>query len=174
MKPNFSKNQSRPGAVFMISALMVAMFLVSGCGSDDDPVAPGGGGGGGGIGGSVTATIDGVAFTSIVVQAINNGGVIGVGASDSNVNNAFGFGWVDTGATSYSIGVASATNATVSHLQGSLWQASGPSGNGTITITTKTATRIAGTFSFSLPRVSGTEGPAVLEITNGSFDAEFQ
>ena len=145
--------------------LLVGMLGFAGCGSDDSPTDPGGGGGGGGIGGT--------AFSALVVQAINNGGIIGIGASDANSENVLGFGWVDTGEPSYDMEVGSAATGTVVRSSGGTWQAGGDLGSGTITVSTLTATRVTGSFFFTADGVIGTENPASLVVASGTFDAEF-
>lgn len=159
---------------WMMAVLLIGILAVAGCGDDDDPASPtGGGNGGGGGNASVTASINGEAFTAVVAQAVNNNGIIGVGSSTENAETTIGFGWIDTGAPTYSIEPGSAATGTVITVGGSGWQARDDDGSGTINVTTLTSTRVAGTFSFTAVRYTGTETPIETVVTNGKFDVEF-
>ncbi|MDX2473717.1 MAG: hypothetical protein QNL91_08390 [Candidatus Krumholzibacteria bacterium] len=166
----YGRRSGRQISVLM-TMLLLGLLTLGGCGSDDDPADPGGGGGGG-IGGTVTATVNGESFSAAVVQGVRNGGIIGVGSSNVGAELAIGFGWLDTGEPSYTISVGSAANGTVIKAGGGTWQASGDQGSGTIFVETLTATRVAGTFSFTAVVVGTTGSPATMNVTNGTFDAE--
>jgi hypothetical protein len=156
--------------IWLTAVVLISHLAVAGCGGDDDPTNPTGGSSGTG---SVTATIDGAAWSAGFAQAVNNSGIVGVGSSSTSSEKVIGFGWVDTGASTYTIAPGSATNGTVTILGGSGWSASGDMGSGTVNVTTLTATRVAGTFSFTAPRYTGTDTPDPTVVTNGSFDVEF-
>lgn len=159
----------------LLAVLWIGLFSFAGCGGDDDPTTPGGGDGGENNNGTgtVTATVDGVSWSAVVAQAVNNSGIIGIGASDTSAQTTIGIGWLNTGANSYTIGPGSTANGTVVSAGGSGWHASGDVGSGTLNVTTLTATRVAGTFSFSAVRYTGTEDPVTIQVTNGAFDVNF-
>ena len=163
--------RSGPQISVLMTILLLGLLTLGGCGSDDNPADPGGGGGGG-VGGTVTATVNGEPYSAAVVQGVRNGGAIGVGSSDVGAELIIGFGWLDTGEPSYNISVGSAATGTVVKAAGGTWQASGDQGSGTIVVETLTATRVAGTFSFTAVLVSTTGSPATMTVTNGTFDAE--
>ena len=66
------------------------------------------------------------------------------------------------------MGPSLANNATFN--EGALnWTAINTQGSGTITVTTLTADRVVGTFTFEVAAV-GTQTPATRSLTNGTFD----
>lgn len=175
IRQGWSRNNGR---LFLCLIVLVLPMLLIGCGGDDDPTDPnrgGNNGGNNGGGGSNTfsATVDGVTWTAVAVQAINNAGVLGVGASDAGGDFSIGLGWVDTGASSYTFAQGVIANATVIGTDGTSWQAMGDDGSGTITITSLSSEAVAGTFSFTAPRLSGTGDPMTRVVTNGTFNVDF-
>ena len=140
----------------------LSLLVISGCG--DDIIAPDLGNG---IDGSVTMQIDGTSWTATFATASNQGGIVGIGAGDTQ-GVGFGFAFVGTTTGTYSVGPTLANNATYS--EGSLaWSAVNTQGSGTISVTTLTADRVAGTFTFEVEAV-GTHTPATKSLTSGTFD----
>ena len=157
--------------------LTVLTALLSGaCNSTTNP-NPGGGGGGGGGGNSFSATIDGVAWSAssslvtVTGASVNGSGTIiltGTSVPDGHsvaltlsfisVPGTYPLG-VNTVSTQGGIGIVSEPpNSYTTPLSGSA---------GTVTITARTSTRIAGTFSFV--GKSGV-GATTRTVTSGSFD----
>jgi hypothetical protein len=159
--------------------------MVAACGGSD-PTGSNGGTGGGGGGGSTSmqASIDGQAWTSdgnqLTVSAGTSvpGTVVITGTHVVGPTNYKSISLLLAyigGPGTYPLGVNNVTNAGG---VGSVVIASGAtttnwltplSGEaGTLTVTTLTATRLAGTFSFVAPPVLGSG--ASVNVTNGSFD----
>ena len=158
----------------VLPVLILVLFLVAGCGGDDDnPADPGGGNGGGTNGVKMSATVDGSAWQAVTAYALNNGGIVAVGSSNENGETGIGFGFQDNGTGTYTIGPGLIPNANITSLGGTSWSASSSNGSGTIVVTTLTADRIAGTFEFIAERITGTGEPATRTVTNGTFDLEF-
>ncbi len=160
-------------------ALVVFGLLVVGCGGGDgSPTGTGNGGGGGGTS-PMSATIDGVKWTASksAVQVSGNATPTAQGTiTISGVNTSTGFGltislsYVSAAGT-YPLGVNIGTNAggvaTVTESP-NFWNTPLNGGAGTVVITTRTATRIAGTFEFTAAPIVG--GGANAVVTEGKFD----
>jgi len=123
-------------------------------------------------GGSITLKADGVSWNaSLAVQAVNTNGVINITGSDSNAKQAsiLLYGVSQTGSYSMTAGMAHQLRWTAGLEQSDTYMANGLVGNGTITVTELTSTKIKGTFSFTGVNTSGTSK----NITDGSFTANF-
>jgi hypothetical protein len=166
---------------------MTGVWLLAACGGSDSPTDPDDPGGATGT--RMTATIDGQPWSAStatgMVAALQfapaSGGYIilgtettaagGVGSSMSfTINNITGPGTYPLGVDAVSVygGFAGFTAA-----NGAVWFTPMSGAAGTITITTLTTTRIAGTFAFSATAsTGGATGTRV--VTNGVFDAPFQ
>jgi hypothetical protein len=165
----------------LVGALVIIVgFFVAGCGSDEAPTNPNNGSGGGGGGTTIfKAKIDGVdwAATSNTVQVTGNTpanpqGTISI--SGGNITSGIGMGLTlsyISGTGTYAFGVNPGSSAggvaTVSDAPDS-WSTPLNGASGSITISTRTATRIAGTFQFTASPVLG-GGPDVA-VTAGEFD----
>ena len=108
-----------------------------------------------GPGGTLTAIVDGVAFTN-TVRASNTGTFVSVSALSTVNANTLQIGFVASAtAGTTTPGPASPTSLTfTSGPQGTLtasWTAGARQGNGTLTIATLTATGMSGIFSFNAP-----------------------
>jgi len=120
--------------------------------------------------GTMSASVDGVAWSAIEVQAVRAGGVVTIAGSDlALLAVAFAFQGV---AGTYALGPGHAATASVSD-PSNIWAANDLQGSGTITVTTLTATRTAGTFSFTAPASPNSGPPATRVVTNGVFDVTF-
>ena len=75
------------------------------------------------------------------------------------------------GTVDLSLGVGNGSTAIVANSTGA-WGTAFSGGSGTITVTTLTANRIAGTFSFDAPAGSG-QATGTLQVRNGQFDVTF-
>jgi len=118
----------------------------------------------------MSAKLDGASWTAVTAFAFRSGGLVAVGGSNTGGTNGIGFGFQDLGVGDYVIGPSSTANGNVSDLAGNSWVASADDGAGTISVTTLTASRIAGTFSFTAPRRLGSTGPEQRVVTEGVFD----
>ncbi|MBL0939602.1 MAG: hypothetical protein IBJ03_11945 [Gemmatimonadaceae bacterium] len=146
---------------------LVALVLVMACGSDkDSPTGPNGSG-------SVTAMIDGAAFSAdLAVQATRSGNLLSFGAVTSTsrqinfaLPNVTGTGTVQLGG---------GAPATVTYTEGTRgWVTSLVGGSGSVNITTLTANRAAGTFSFTAIPSASTGATGNKVVTNGTFDVKF-
>ncbi len=147
--------------------LAATLAFAIGCSSDNS--------GPSGQNGAMTAKIDGTSWSSTSAAVTQNasggaGTIIAVsGANTAGESIAFAF--VTTGPGTYPIDNASPTNAVLIE-HGNSWSASVIGGTGTITVTTLTATRIAGTFSFTGVAI-GNASPAQRSVTNGVFDVTY-
>src|SRR5690606_39515449 len=150
-----------------LTALLLALALTA-CGKDaTEPGVQGNGDA------RMSARIDGQTWSASLALAAGGsqaGAVVAVSGSDQ-AQRTIAFAFVSAGTGTYEIGPGAPTNALFS--QGSAqWQAAGGQGSGTITVTTLTAERIAGTFEFTAePAGGGATGTRV--VTQGTFDVEF-
>ena len=168
----------RPG----LAALVMLSLLSVACGSS---TGPGGGGGGGGGNGPMTATIDGQSWTaeSNTFQVTSDNTLPGYlilsglqlnGTDYTTLSLYLGF---ISGPGTYPLGVNQGTTpgggggvivkvgATLN-----IYAVDFTGDRGSVTITSLTATRIAGTFNFVAPPSLGSGAPGVKTVTNGSFD----
>ncbi len=119
---------------------------------------------------TMSASVDGSSWSALNAAAARNNGFVGVGASASDLST-ISFAFPDHTGT-FQVGGQDGTNASFIS-GGKSWTAAfGTGGSGTITVTTLTATRVSGTFSFVAPALSG-GATGSKTVTNGSFDVEF-
>lgn len=161
---------------FLVLLTFASLLTLGGCGGGDDgPADPGGGGGN-----SFTAVIDGVNWTSdetfISVTGISTptreGALIVTGfesASGRGLSLALSY---FIGPASQPLGVNTITTpggtGTVIVTPDS-WTTPLNGQAGFITLSARTATRVAGTFNFTAEAVGGA-GPATRVVTGGAFD----
>ena len=120
----------------------------------------------------MSAMVDGVQWTATVAFATTTGGIVAVGGSTA-AGDGIGFAFQGATTGTYTLGAATVHTANYTDSgAANVWAAGGPVGSGSIVVTTLTASRVAGTFSFQV--VSSTGGtPATRSITQGSFDVAF-
>ena len=120
---------------------------------------------------TLTASLDGASFTTASASITSSNGRLLIIAS-IGPNESMGLGFdLKTGTQSSGTG-GTATASYVRIGQGS-WGA-GPNlaaSSGTLTLTTASANRVVGTFSFGLVSISGT--PATRQLTNGRIDIKY-
>lgn len=147
-----------------LSAVALALVLSAACGGGSTgPTAL--------VNGTFTAKVDGSNFsatTAIVTTAAAN--IISIGAGNA-AGQSLGFGWVDAGPGTYTVGATSPTNA-VYVTTGAGWVANVTGGSGSIVVTTRTSNRVVGTFSFVVIPSSGTAS-GNKTVTQGVFDLTF-
>ena len=132
--------------------------------------------------GTMTATIDGVAWRAVCVAvSLTVQGVISIAGGEPTTpttGTTIGFA-APRSVGSTSIGPLSPTNALLTVGGGSLWQSALNNGSGTVTFTTLTTTNAAGannavgTFSFTMTPQSGTTATGTKVVTNGTFNVTF-
>ena len=133
--------------------------------------------------GWMSATAEGEAWNSIFVTAINHGDVIVLEGLDwpddeSMLTVRLHFR-ADAGPGPQVIGVTSTVLADVRYdpvySEAQAWSASGANGSGgTVTLTTLSNDRAAGTFSFVANALVPTTNPPSYRVTNGSFDVRLR
>ncbi|HLV24956.1 MAG TPA: DUF6252 family protein [Gemmatimonadales bacterium] len=151
----------------------LALSITLACGGSDGPTQPEPPGNG-----SMTATVNGTAWNATLVNAISSNGFVSLyGRAQDNSEMAFA---VETAAPgTFTIPVSTGLNFNyIEFATGHQWQALamgalGGLGNGTLTITTLTTSRVAGTFSYQAPAIDRTGATGSATITSGKFDIEF-
>ena len=160
-----------------LAGIVGTMVMVA-CGGSGDASPTGVNSTGGTAGdGSVTATINGTAWRSSkaldhALRASANAPIITLSATNLPYSIAIAIGPI-TGPATFSMDVGNPSNAVVTMTAGSLttiWSTALSGGKGSVTVTTLTATRIAGTFSFD---AISNAGAATVQVRNGTFDLAF-
>jgi len=133
--------------------------------------------GGNGATGSISAQINGLSWVAACVKgATFFNGILSLVGSDNVTNVAtaqvIGITTQASGPGTFPISLSNGASAQLTIGGTRVWEANGVlGGSGTITLTTLTATRTSGTFSFDLiavPPATGTKS-----ITNGVFNLTF-
>lgn len=152
-----------------LALMSLVIWAGLGCGGDG-PAGPQGPNGPNN--GTFSARINGTDWSAtIITPAIAQvGQVSAIGAGSTTWTMAFA--WMDNGPGTYVIGQSIGFNGNVSQA-GSAWSASAGIGSGTLTIATRTASRITGTFSFTMQPGQGSGATQPVTITNGQFDITF-
>ncbi len=150
--------------VVATTTLLSGAGLLSGCGSDGGTEPVGGGGG------TFRATIDGTQWTSAATTAIAaNGGIFTITGSQGTTAMSFTLYSIGAPGT-YPLGVGGTVAGGIATLTTapSSWSTPLSGAAGTITISAVSATRIAGTFSYTATPLIGQA--AARSVTAGSFD----
>lgn len=146
-------------------AFVLAMTTVSACGDDggNPPIGAG----------SMSATIDGAAFTgSLGLTATRSGNSIIIGAVGSS-GRQLTISLKDVTATgAVAIGSGSESFGQVG-LSTQVWQSNLTGGTGSVNVTTLTSTHFAGTFTFTGAASTGTGATGTKTVSAGSFDVSF-
>jgi hypothetical protein len=147
-----------------VVASLLTILSLAACGSNEPtgpaPLANG----------TYRARIDGAEFNAISAAVIGGvGGLYSLGGGNA-AGQTVGFAWLDTGTGTYPIG--GATVATYTHM-GQTWSASSAQGSGSIVVTTTSANRVAGTFSFVLQADAASGATGTRTVTEGSFDLTY-
>ncbi len=163
---------------FRRTLVAVATTTLIACGSDN-----GTGPGPTGSGNSMSATIDGVAFAppALAVQGSYTSGVLTIGGSVTSAGTTTLLSINLTNVTetgSYELSPSFAGQlATVTRTKGisgvSTWTTALSPGSGSVSITTLSSERAAGTFQFTAQQAPGTEATGQVSVTSGSFDITF-
>lgn len=153
---------------------LLALALVASCGGSDDD-GPGGPSGSG----TMTARVDGSTWVANSgILALQLGGFFSITGSVGS-SSSITIAWPVGGTGTYSIPGSVGMNMnygtfTPSHL----WQALGMTqsdgiGSGSVTVTTLTADRVAGTFQFTAPAAASSGATGQKVVTNGAFNIPF-
>jgi hypothetical protein len=121
----------------------------------------------------MTATIDGAPWTGAVnVASIATGNFLVVtGASDFNTPNQILVSFSTPAQVgTQTVGFNNPLTGTLVTTPPLNWIAAGPSGSGTLTVSTLTATSATGTFSFVMTASIPGSAPTKV-VTNGAFNA---
>lgn len=148
----------------MAAAAALALTLACGSGSTTGPSQTL-------TNGTFTARVDGASFNASFAVVAVAGSIISIGASNA-AGQSLGFAWVDAGAATYPISQTAPTNGSYS-FGASGWGAGVAGGSGSITITSRTANRVVGTFSFVMVATPNTSATGTKNVTQGSFDLTF-
>jgi hypothetical protein len=151
--------------MYRFTALALGLILLAtGCGSDN-PAGPLGGTG------NMSARVDGDNWVSVMEHAVVSGNLIAVAGSDAAAR-ALGIAWADEGIGSYVIGPGTNANGNFS-VGSALWTAGAHQGGGTINVTARTESRVAGNFTLTLEPVPNTDATGTRTVTQGTFDVSF-
>lgn len=163
--PNTSRFQVR----WLLPLFATAMLVAAACGGDDGegPVDPAGGDS------TLTASLsNGGPFTAAGVNiSVFQGRVFIIGTNGAN--ESLGLGFELQNGVQYS-GTAGGATASYARIGQGSWAAGAnmPASSGTVTLTTATANRIVGSFTFNLVSV-GNSVPATLQFIDGRIDITY-
>jgi hypothetical protein len=123
--------------------------------------------------GPMSATIDGVAWSSQLPSAVYRNNIVAIAGIDNGLTTSVSIGFGATGTGTYNLGFGnSVAGSGIVTKAGKGWGSSLQGGTGSVTVTTLTANHIVGTFSFNaVPASGGATGTSV--VTNGKFDITF-
>ena len=120
--------------------------------------------------GSMSASIDGTNWSAIAVTARKSNGIVIASGSDAVRTVTLSF--LPNGTGNQQIAANSVTLA-ILLIGNQSWSANAVGqGGGTVNLTTLTANRAVGTFTFTAIASQGTT-PASRQVTNGKFDVRF-
>jgi hypothetical protein len=125
--------------------------------------------------GTMTASIDGSAWTAIAITAATyTNGILSIGGADnSSPIRSIGLALTTASPGTFAMGsLPSAANALLSIGIGPTWTANVAGGSGTITITTISSTGTTGTFSFNAVAAAG-GATGTHTVTSGVFNITF-
>ncbi len=146
----------------------LATLLIASCGGDSGTNS--------GNNSTMSATIAGASWSaSLAVQASRGGNVLAISGTDGTYQILLTIPSVTAPGT-FNFGVGNTGVAQVIQVSGttaSAWTTALVGGSGTLTLTTFTAERATGTFSFSGTASPGTPATGTRPVTAGSFDVRF-
>jgi hypothetical protein len=154
---------------------MVLAMLVAGaatgvaCGGDDEPAGPNGNG----SDGTMTARINSAFWSGDLTVSVEfSSNTLTLTGRDNNFQEIRLDVASVSGTGTFQVGAGAASVGTLTIGSSDVWLASSAGGSGTVFITTLTATRAAGTFSFlGVPKVGSTAvGKGNRTVTEGTFD----
>jgi hypothetical protein len=120
--------------------------------------------------GTITARIDDFAWRTTAAIGVYSGTRLAVAGSADNLTVGFGISTLSPG--TYAVGGNFAPSGSMA--QGvTVWEANTAGGSGTLTITSSEGREVAGTFSFTMVRTSGTGTPVQRVLTQGAFNIRY-
>jgi hypothetical protein len=120
----------------------------------------------------MSASIDGSAWSTTIVGANPGAGFIIIAGASVGGQTTVGLTIALSGTGTQTMGPGTLTAGSV--LIGSqMWQANTSAGSGSITLTTMTSNRVAGTFTFTAKGLGISVAPATRVVTNGQFDVTY-
>lgn len=157
-------------------ALIAALAATTACGGSNSTTSPSGGGQASGKG-TITATIDGVAYTGTISSAtIQSSGLLNIASNSADLTRSINFavqpaavGTFSGASSAIQLNVITMSNNTVT---GS-WLTSLNFGSGSLTISSLSSTGVSGTFAFTAVPATPTTPAANKVVTNGTFTATF-
>ena len=157
----------------------MALTIACGGANPAGPSESGSGGSGTSNFGTLTATIDGVAYTGVINTATNSNGTLRISSNSADLTRSVNFA-APASVGTVTVSLSSAITMNVITTTGTTvigsWGAAGQFGSGTLTIASLTGSGASGTFSFSAPPApagSGGQATGTKVVTNGSFTARF-
>jgi hypothetical protein len=123
--------------------------------------------------GPMSATIDGKAWSSPFPTATYHNTIVAVAGLDLGITASVSFAFVASAPGTFSVGNGNNVfGSAVVAEAGKGWGTAFPGGTGTVTLTTLTSTRVAGTFAFDAVANNG-GATGTVHVTNGKFDITF-
>jgi hypothetical protein len=121
----------------------------------------------------MSATIDGVFWSSPVPAGSSHNSIIAVAGLDLGLTASVSFGLFASAPGTYSVGPNNTNFASAVVTKGGAgWGSTMAGGSGSVTITTLTSNHMVGTFSFDGgPSTGGATG--IVHVTGGKFDITF-
>ena len=151
------------------SVWAVAAAAALGCGGS----STGPGGNNGLANDPLSAVINGVQWGSPVPSASYSNQILSIAGTDLGITWTIVFGVRTQAAGTFPFGIVNPGVATATLTSGGKsWTTSAQGASGTLTITTLTSNRVAGTFNLTaVPSGAGATGNVT--VTNGKFDVSF-
>ncbi|HEU5218900.1 MAG TPA: DUF6252 family protein [Gemmatimonadales bacterium] len=143
--------------------VMLAAVCAGGCGGDTGPGATA----------TVTAVIDGTAWTATQAVQVSVAGtslIVG-GTSSAQIQLLITIPNITTTGT-YALGVGLAGTGVV-NVGTQSWTTNVVGGEGSVIVTAFDATRVAGTFAFDAAPHLGTGSTGIKSVTSGTFDLTY-
>lgn len=149
------------------ACIALASLLIVGCGSDGST--------GPGSNSTMSANIAGAAWSgTLATQGVYTSNLLSVSGSNGTYQIAINIPNL-TATGTYQLGAGNFGVAQVIHVTGNMaaWTTSLVGGTGTVTVSTLSADRAVGTFSFTGMASPGTPATGSRAVTNGSFDVRY-
>jgi hypothetical protein len=129
--------------------------------------------GAGAVNGTISASVDGVAWRGAVsARATTTNGLVSITGQDTDTR-LISLAFFASGPGTVSLNYPNPSHGSM-NLGGQFWDtATFPGGTGSVVVTTITATRVTGTFSMTMQPSQTNTNPRPAQVTNGQFDLAF-